>query len=73
MELRVQSVAYDLHSSNAPLAPNAAWRLVEALATLHEPSGSVRIPGFYETVRLPTETERRLMVRFPHGMRNEGV
>jgi acetylornithine deacetylase/succinyl-diaminopimelate desuccinylase-like protein len=42
VELRVQSVAYDLHSSNAPLAPNAAWRLVEALGSLHEPSGHQR-------------------------------
>ena len=65
VELRVQSVAYDLHSSNAPLAPNAAWRLVEALGSLHEPSGRVRIPGFYDAVRPPTETERRLMERFP--------
>ncbi len=65
VELRVQSVAYDLHSSNAPLAPNAAWRLVEALGSLHEPSGRVRIPGFYDAVRPPTEPERRLMARFP--------
>jgi len=65
VELRVQSVAYDLHSSNAPLAPNAAWRLVEALGSLHEPSGRVRIPGFYDAVCPPTEPERRLMARFP--------
>lgn len=65
VELRVQSVAHDLHSSNAPLAPNAAWRLVEALSTLHEPSGHVRIPGFYAAVRAPTDTERGLMQRFP--------
>lgn len=65
VELRVQSVAYDLHSSNAPLAPSAAWRMVEALGSLHEPSGRVRIPGFYDAVRPPTESERRLMARSP--------
>ena len=65
VELRVQTVAYDLHSSNAPLAPSAAWRLVEALGSLHEPSGRVRIPGFYDAVRPPTESERSLMARFP--------
>jgi acetylornithine deacetylase/succinyl-diaminopimelate desuccinylase-like protein len=65
VELRVRTVAYDLHSSNAPLARNAAWRLVEALGSLHEPSGRVRIPGFYDAVRPPTEAEHRLMARFP--------
>src|SRR5207237_1683436 len=50
---------------SSDLAPNAAWRLVEALGSLHEPSGRVRIPGFYEAVRPPTETQRRLMARFP--------
>jgi len=65
VELRVQTLAYDLHSSYAPLAPSAAWRLVEALGSLHEPSGSVRIPGFYDAVRSPTEAERRLMARYP--------
>jgi len=65
VELRVQTVAYDLHSSYAPLAPSAAWRLVEALGSLHEPSGRVRIPGFYDAVRPPTESERSLLARFP--------
>lgn len=65
VELRVQTVAYDLHSSNAPLAPNAAWRMVEALRSLHEPSGRVRIAGFYDAVRPPIETERLLMARSP--------
>ncbi len=65
VELRIQTVAYDLHSSNAPLAPNAAWRLVEVLGSLHESSGKVRIPGFYDAVRPPTENERNLMARFP--------
>ena len=65
VELRVQGVSHDLHSSNAPLAPNAAWRLVEALGTLRNAQGKVRIPGFYDAVQPPTEAERRLMERFP--------
>lgn len=65
VELRVRGVAYDLHSSNAPLAPNAAWRLVEALNSLHEPSGKVRIPHFYDAVRPATEREQALMAQFP--------
>jgi acetylornithine deacetylase/succinyl-diaminopimelate desuccinylase-like protein len=65
VELRARGVEYDLHSSNAPLAPSAAWRLVEALGTLRDPSCHVRIPGFYDAVRAPTERERELMGRFP--------
>jgi acetylornithine deacetylase/succinyl-diaminopimelate desuccinylase-like protein len=65
VELRVHTVAFDLHSSNAPIAPNAAWRLLEALATLRDPSGHVRIPHFYDAVLQPNERERELMARFP--------
>jgi acetylornithine deacetylase/succinyl-diaminopimelate desuccinylase-like protein len=65
VELHVRTVGYDLHSSNAPLAPNAAWRLIEALGTLRDSSGRVLIPGFYDAVRPPTEGERRLLERFP--------
>jgi acetylornithine deacetylase/succinyl-diaminopimelate desuccinylase-like protein len=65
VELRTQGVAYDLHSSQAPLAPNAAWRLIKALGTLHDQSGRVHIPGFYDAVRPPTEREHELIHRFP--------
>ncbi len=65
VELRVRGVAYDLHSSNAPLAPSAAWRLVEALKTLRDPAGRVLIPHFYDAVRPATAREKALMAQFP--------
>lgn len=65
VELRARGVAYDLHSSNANLAPNAAWRLVEALHTLRDADSRVLIPGFYEDVRPPTEREMELMRQSP--------
>src|SRR5579859_234427 len=65
VELRVRGVAHDLHSSNAPLAPNAAWRLIEALDTLRNPSGHILIPHFYDAVLPPNEREWELMTRFP--------
>ncbi|HEX6292744.1 MAG TPA: M20/M25/M40 family metallo-hydrolase [Herpetosiphonaceae bacterium] len=65
VELRVRGVAFDLHSSTAPLAPNAAWRLVQALNSLRDPAGRVHIPGFYDAVQPPTERERELMRVFP--------
>jgi acetylornithine deacetylase/succinyl-diaminopimelate desuccinylase-like protein len=65
IELRVHGAAYDLHSGNAPLAPNAAWRLHQALGILRAPDGRIRIPHFYDAVQQPTERERELMARFP--------
>jgi len=65
IELRTRGTAYDLHSSNAPIAPNAAWRLVEALHTLRNPAGRVQIEHFYDDVLPPNERERELLKRFP--------
>lgn len=65
VELHTRGVAYDLHSSNANLAPSAAWRLVAALQSLRDPDGRVLIPGFYRDVQPATPIERDLMARFP--------
>ena len=65
VELHAQGVGYDLHSSNATLAPSAAWRLVEALASLRDSEGRVLIPDFYGDVRPPTDAERELMRAAP--------
>ncbi len=63
--LLVRGLSHDLHSSYAPVAPNAAWRLIEALNTLRDPSGRVLISHFYDTVLSPNEREQELMKRFP--------
>ncbi|HEY0607721.1 MAG TPA: M20/M25/M40 family metallo-hydrolase [Herpetosiphonaceae bacterium] len=65
VELRVRGVAFDLHSSNAPIAPSAAWRLVQALSSLRDSRGRIQIAGFYDAVQPPTERERELMRAFP--------
>ncbi len=65
IELRTRGTAYDLHSSNAPLAPNAVWRLLAALNALQDAEGNILIPHFYDDVKAPTEQERELMTRFP--------
>ena len=54
VELSVKTLAYDAHSGGASLFENAAWRLVEALATMRKPDGTVTIDGFYDDVRRPT-------------------
>ena len=57
MELRVRSMSRDAHSGGATHLPNAAWRLVRALATLVDEKGRILVNGFYDDVREPTEAE----------------
>jgi acetylornithine deacetylase/succinyl-diaminopimelate desuccinylase-like protein len=59
VRLDVRSLKGDVHSAMAAVAPSAAWRLVEALSSLRDEWGGVRIPGFYDAVVEPTEAERR--------------
>jgi acetylornithine deacetylase/succinyl-diaminopimelate desuccinylase-like protein len=58
VQYEVETMTRDAHSGSATSLPSAAWRLVEALASLRAPDGRVRIPGFYEAVRPPTQAQR---------------
>jgi len=57
VQLDIQEIGSDAHSGNAAILPSAAWRLVQALATLRTPEGRVRIPGFYDTVLPPSPAQ----------------
>src|SRR5258708_11626852 len=57
VELAVRTLGYDAHSGGASLYENAAWRLVDALATLRKPDGTVTIDGFYDDVRTPSPAQ----------------
>lgn len=57
VQLEVQKIGIDAHSGSAAILPSAAWRLVEALATLRTPQGRVLIPGFYDRVKAPTPAQ----------------
>ncbi len=65
VQLEVDTLTSDAHSGMAPILPSAAWRLVQALATLRAADGRVRIPGFYEAVREPTPGERAALAAQP--------
>ncbi len=51
----------DLHSSNAVITENAAWKLLNVLSTIRGSDGQVLVPGFYDDVK-PLREEYLSMV-----------
>ncbi len=64
-ELRVRAMPADAHSSYATILPNAAWRLVHALATLRAPDGAILVDGLMEEVERVSPADRALLERLP--------
>lgn len=56
-ELHVRTNSKDLHSGKATLVPNAAIRLVHALASLVGENNEVKISGFYDECVPPNDWE----------------
>lgn len=54
VELRAKVAKHDLHSLNAAIVENPAWRLVQALSTLKNNQDEILIDGFYDSIRKPT-------------------
>src|SRR6266545_996976 len=65
VELVVRGASHDLHSSNATVVPNPAWRLTWALTTLKGPDERILIPGFYDRVRPPSAADLRALESVP--------
>jgi acetylornithine deacetylase/succinyl-diaminopimelate desuccinylase-like protein len=65
-ELRVRGAKQDAHSSVATIVPNAAWRLVWALATLKNDKDEIAIDGLMDAVRKPTPEEVRMLEALPY-------
>jgi acetylornithine deacetylase/succinyl-diaminopimelate desuccinylase-like protein len=66
VELSVETASQDIHSGlGGSIFPNAAWRLVWALASLKGPDERIRIPGFYDPVRPVTQREKELFNNLP--------
>ncbi|MDQ7843628.1 MAG: M20/M25/M40 family metallo-hydrolase [Armatimonadota bacterium] len=57
VELEARGANRDLHSSQATIVPNPAWRLVWALSTLKDRHENILIEGFYDDVAEPTPEE----------------
>ncbi|MBA3947136.1 MAG: M20/M25/M40 family metallo-hydrolase [Herpetosiphonaceae bacterium] len=65
VELVAHGPAYDLHSANATMVPNPAWRLTWALNTLKTADGHIAIPGFYDRIRPPSTADLQALERIP--------
>ncbi len=65
VELRCKTAKDDLHSSYAPIVPNAAWRLAWALSTIKSPEEKILIKGWYDDVEPFTPAQSRLVRKLP--------
>lgn len=66
VELSARTARIDAHSGlGGSLFPNAAWRLVWALATLKDASENILIPDFYENVIPANERDMALLAALP--------
>jgi acetylornithine deacetylase/succinyl-diaminopimelate desuccinylase-like protein len=65
-QLDLRGSISDLHSgSYGGAVANPAFVLAQVLAAMKDRSGRVKIPGFYDDVRAPTEAERAEFRRLP--------
>jgi acetylornithine deacetylase/succinyl-diaminopimelate desuccinylase-like protein len=65
-QIDVQGPAVDLHSgSYGGAVPNPAMALARILATLHDETGRIAIPGFYDAVRRFPDAVRAQMRALP--------
>jgi len=66
VELSVNTATQDVHSGlGGSIFPNAAWRLVWALASLKGPDERIRIPGHCDTIIPPSARDRELIAALP--------
>ncbi len=65
VELRARGASHDLHSMYGGIAPNPAWRLVQALRTIKDEHGEITLDGFEELIEPPSEKDLEAISRIP--------
>ncbi len=65
VELRARGASHDLHSMYGGIAPNPAWRLVQALRTIKDENGEVTLDGLDTLAEEPTEKDLEAIGRIP--------
>src|SRR6266849_3057983 len=61
VEMMSRTAKVDQHSSYAAIAPNPAWRLIQALMSLRDVNGRIKVPGWYKDAQRPTARELRYL------------
>src|SRR5262245_65221422 len=66
LEMRLQTANQSLHSGHyGNAAPNAAWDLVQLLATMRDPEGNCLVQDFYAEAKPPSPEEQELLANIP--------
>jgi acetylornithine deacetylase/succinyl-diaminopimelate desuccinylase-like protein len=65
LELTCTGADIDMHSSVGAYVDNAAWRLVQALASMKSKSNEITVKGFYDGIAEPTEEEKQAVQSLP--------
>jgi acetylornithine deacetylase/succinyl-diaminopimelate desuccinylase-like protein len=65
VELRAKGASHDLHSMYGGLAPNPAWRLVQALRTIKDENGEITLHGLDELVEAPSKDDLEAIEEIP--------
>lgn len=61
VHMSVRTAPGDAHSMYAAIAPNPAWRLVQALASMTDGEGNITIDGFYDDIIPPSEADLKYL------------
>lgn len=64
-DLANQTADIDVHSSQAAIVDNAAWRLIQALASMKDAKNRVTIDGFYDLMEEPNQEARAYLDQVP--------
>jgi acetylornithine deacetylase/succinyl-diaminopimelate desuccinylase-like protein len=65
VELRTKGASHDLHSMYGGLAPNPAWRLVQALRTIKDENGEITLDGLEELIEPPSKEDLKAIEEIP--------
>ncbi len=65
VELRARGPSHDLHSMYGGIAPNPAWRLVQALRTIKDEKGNITLDGLDALAEDPSEKDLEAIGRIP--------